>query len=243
MATPNSPPIKMSDVKAEFNLGNNLRAYLGCAPGVPTSGTIKLTDLLGKASGPDIDEYNAWVDSVKWGPTDYSGISTISVGAPPDYELSAFSNLQKDYGDMTGSPRYISGYNSNVRNTSTFMRVMQHMVESKAELDWMVDASPQPKVLIHWNYSGGKTDMLGENINGYNSGTYTGYGTAGFNFRMLWMTSSGILKKRVPNQAVTTLDFYNASSVERHNFIYRDWSRRRMLPEPETDTKDTEQCD
>lgn len=38
----------MSQVKSEFNKGNNLRAYLGCAPGVPSSGTIKLTDLLGK---------------------------------------------------------------------------------------------------------------------------------------------------------------------------------------------------
>ena len=50
MATPSSPPISMSQVKAEFNLGNNLRAYLGCAPGVPTSGSIKLTDLLGKSA-------------------------------------------------------------------------------------------------------------------------------------------------------------------------------------------------
>lgn len=48
MATPSSPPIRMSQVKAEFNKGNRLRQYLGCAPGVPSSGTIKLTDLLGK---------------------------------------------------------------------------------------------------------------------------------------------------------------------------------------------------
>jgi len=48
-AMPSSFPISMSQAKAEFNKGNNLRAYLGCAPGVPTSGTIKLSDLLGKS--------------------------------------------------------------------------------------------------------------------------------------------------------------------------------------------------
>lgn len=42
--------IKQSEVKAEFNKGNNLRAYLGAAPGVPSSGNLKLTDFRGKSS-------------------------------------------------------------------------------------------------------------------------------------------------------------------------------------------------
>lgn len=50
MALPSSPPITMGQIKGEFKKGNNLRAYLGCAPGVPTSGSIKQTDLLGKSA-------------------------------------------------------------------------------------------------------------------------------------------------------------------------------------------------
>lgn len=50
MALPSSPPISLTQIITEFALGSNLRAYLGCAPGVPTSGTLKQTDLLGKSA-------------------------------------------------------------------------------------------------------------------------------------------------------------------------------------------------
>ena len=50
MALPSLPPISTSQIKAEFNKGNNLRNYLGAAPGVPTSGTLKQTDFLGKSA-------------------------------------------------------------------------------------------------------------------------------------------------------------------------------------------------
>lgn len=51
-ALPGSGTIKQSQVIAEFNKGNNLRAYLGAATGVPSSGNLKLTDFYGKSAVP-----------------------------------------------------------------------------------------------------------------------------------------------------------------------------------------------
>lgn len=54
---PGSGTIKQSQVKAEFNKGNNLRAYLGAAPGVPSSGNLKLTDFYGKTADNSLSDY------------------------------------------------------------------------------------------------------------------------------------------------------------------------------------------
>ena len=43
-------PLKFSEVKTEFDLGDNLRSYLGAASGVPSTGTLKLTDFLGTSA-------------------------------------------------------------------------------------------------------------------------------------------------------------------------------------------------
>lgn len=51
---PPSGEIKQSQVMSEFNKGNNLRSYLGVAPGVPSSGDLKLTDFYGKAYVPPV---------------------------------------------------------------------------------------------------------------------------------------------------------------------------------------------
>lgn len=48
---PNSGAIALSQIKAEFNKGNNLTSYVGAASGVPTSPPIKNTDFYGKSSG------------------------------------------------------------------------------------------------------------------------------------------------------------------------------------------------
>ena len=48
MALPPSGEITLNQIKAEFGRGDNLTAYYGAAPGVPTSGEIKLTDFYGK---------------------------------------------------------------------------------------------------------------------------------------------------------------------------------------------------
>ena len=48
---PSSGTIKLSQIKSEFNKGNNLKAYYGVASGIPSSGTIKVTDFYGKSAG------------------------------------------------------------------------------------------------------------------------------------------------------------------------------------------------
>ena len=50
-ALPGSGEIKLSQIKSEFNKGNNLKAYYGVASGIPSSGTIKVTDFYGKSAG------------------------------------------------------------------------------------------------------------------------------------------------------------------------------------------------
>ena len=50
-ALPGSGTIKLSQIKSEFNKGNNLKAYYGVASGIPSSGTIKVTDFYGKSAG------------------------------------------------------------------------------------------------------------------------------------------------------------------------------------------------
>lgn len=50
-ALPGSGTIKLSEIKGEFNKGNNLTAYYGAASGIPSSGTIKVTDFYGKSAG------------------------------------------------------------------------------------------------------------------------------------------------------------------------------------------------
>ena len=48
---PGSGTIAMSQIKGEFNKGNNLGGYYGAASGVPSSGAIKYSDFYGKSSG------------------------------------------------------------------------------------------------------------------------------------------------------------------------------------------------
>ena len=48
---PGSGTIELSQIKSEFNKGNNLTAYYGAASGIPSSGTIKVTDFYGKSAG------------------------------------------------------------------------------------------------------------------------------------------------------------------------------------------------
>lgn len=52
MVMPSSGPISMAQAHAEFGRGYSLSAYYGCAPGVPTSGIISLSDLYGKSNIP-----------------------------------------------------------------------------------------------------------------------------------------------------------------------------------------------
>ena len=49
---PGSGEIRLSQIKTEFGKGNNLGDYYGVASGIPSSGTIKITDFYGKADGP-----------------------------------------------------------------------------------------------------------------------------------------------------------------------------------------------
>lgn len=54
---PGSGTITQSQVITEFNMGSNLRAYLGAAPGVPSSGNLKLTDFYGKSASNAVSAY------------------------------------------------------------------------------------------------------------------------------------------------------------------------------------------
>lgn len=56
MALPSSGTITLNQIKAEFGKGNNLKDYYGVAPGIPTSGTIKITDFYGSSNGT-LDTY------------------------------------------------------------------------------------------------------------------------------------------------------------------------------------------
>lgn len=49
---PDSGKIQLSQIKSEFNKGNNLTAYYGVTGGIPSSGNIKLTDFYGKPDSP-----------------------------------------------------------------------------------------------------------------------------------------------------------------------------------------------
>ena len=73
-ALPGSGTIKLSEIKAEFKKGNNLKSYYGVASGIPNSGTIKITDFYGKSSGNVVvdpggnyynlsGDYELWADS------------------------------------------------------------------------------------------------------------------------------------------------------------------------------------
>ena len=57
MTLPKSVPITQNQVINEFSSisGKNLKAYYGAAPGVPTSGNLKLTDFLGKSNDSPIE--------------------------------------------------------------------------------------------------------------------------------------------------------------------------------------------
>lgn len=57
MTLPTRVPITQNQVINEFTSisGKNLRAYLGAAPGVPTSGNLKLQDFLGKSNDSPIE--------------------------------------------------------------------------------------------------------------------------------------------------------------------------------------------
>jgi len=49
---PDQGTIKLSEIKGEFNKGDNLKAYYGATNGIPSSGNIKLTDFYGKSDAP-----------------------------------------------------------------------------------------------------------------------------------------------------------------------------------------------
>ena len=49
-ALPDSGEIRLSQIKAEFNKGNNLTAYCGSVAGVPNAPPIKVTDFYGKSA-------------------------------------------------------------------------------------------------------------------------------------------------------------------------------------------------
>lgn len=48
---PGAGTIKLSQIKTEFNKGDNLKSYYGVTSGIPSSGTIKVTDFYGKSAG------------------------------------------------------------------------------------------------------------------------------------------------------------------------------------------------
>ena len=73
-ALPSNGTIKQSQVIAEFNKGNNLRAYLGAASGVPSSGNLKLTDFYGKTAS---DAVSSWT----YNANDYiAGVAEVRAG-------------------------------------------------------------------------------------------------------------------------------------------------------------------
>ena len=92
---PPSGTIKLSEIKTEFNKGNNLKAYYGVASGIPSSGTIKVTDFYGKEASSPVQN---------WG-GDYNG--------PIDEEftngIAIYWKIRKANSYAPGSPQY-AGY-------------------------------------------------------------------------------------------------------------------------------------
>jgi hypothetical protein len=107
MALPDRVPIKQSQVKAEFGKGNNLLDYLG-EGGVTSTPPLKLTDFLGKASGPDVPNANhAYAGRVIW---DYGAASgqTGSNSYKQDGNLVSINAQSNDLHIMIGG--HASGY-------------------------------------------------------------------------------------------------------------------------------------
>ena len=81
---PSSGRITLSEIKGEFGKGNNLTDYYGVASGIPSSGTIKLTDFYGKEQGgggplpvAPFGYYDASVSGVNAASRDWSGSQTL----------------------------------------------------------------------------------------------------------------------------------------------------------------------
>ena len=92
---PPSGTIKLSEIKTEFNNGNNLTGYYGVATGIPSNGTIKVTDFYGKEAPSPVQNLGGDYD----GPIDEEFTNGIAI----------YWKLRKASRTAQGSPQY-AGY-------------------------------------------------------------------------------------------------------------------------------------
>lgn len=97
---PDSGRISLSEIQGEFNKGNNLTDYYGVASGIPSSGTIKLTDFYGKeqgGGGNPVAPSGSYSSSriTHWQTTDPDAIGSIQF---------SYSNLYWCNGTGSGNP-------------------------------------------------------------------------------------------------------------------------------------------
>jgi len=92
---PPSGTIMLSQIKTEFNKGDNLTDYLGAVSGVPSSPPIKLTDFYGKEAGEPVVNWGTNFD----GPIDEEFSNSVAIY----WKIRKYSNF------IPGSPQY-GGY-------------------------------------------------------------------------------------------------------------------------------------
>lgn len=92
---PTSGTIKLSQIKSEFNKGNNLVDYLGVTTGIPSNPPIKITDFYGKESTQPITTLQVTLD----GPIDEEFTNGVAIY----WKIRKYSQF------LAGSPQY-GGY-------------------------------------------------------------------------------------------------------------------------------------
>ena len=92
---PSNGTIKLSQIKGEFNKGDNLKDYLGVTSGIPTSPPIKLTDFYGKEATQPITTLAVELN----GPIDEEFSNSVAI----------YWKIRKYSSFLAGSPQY-GGY-------------------------------------------------------------------------------------------------------------------------------------
>jgi len=111
---PNSDEITLSEIKSEFNKGDKLTDYYGVAAGVPSSGTIKLTDFYGKSSDNTTDPNNGTeIDDDNRAPFgEWNGKRTFRAtgGTQLQFSSTQFCHLWRGNGGITNHMGSWGGY-------------------------------------------------------------------------------------------------------------------------------------
>lgn len=138
---PGSGTIKLSQIKTEFNKGNNLKAYYGVTSGIPSSGTIKVTDFYGKSAGGDpvapsgnynsayITQYQTTdpdnIGAIQFGYQTFWWCAGKGGGNPTKWgdEAGVFGADKQDYPNCSTRKVSVQGQTSSLNNYYPYLKV------------------------------------------------------------------------------------------------------------------------